>query len=728
MNRPSAPQHSDAKRTSASTSRTRNAARSAASKNAASSKRSSSSQKSAASSQAAGNRRSSKNGTARKTSSATTRSSAPQVRKTKKKPAQNLKKSTAPVKMKRNRKKNRPSFLDNPKFRVIAAIIIVLALVTGIDYFIHRDKIFGGVTVGKVDVSGMTVEEAANSISEAYSTQIADKTITIYGGEAVNALEAENPTPDQLTALAENYAVDEDDEESEGLLKVWNTNSTELDASIAAQSLAEEAFAKGRSDGFIFKRLFAAIFGIDIEPHLTISEKGIEAFAQTIDYTIGKPHTDSDISIEEGVATVIPGEDGMEINRDSFTRNLQASFLSEETDNPVFAVKVMNAPQRITQEKAQAVCDRVNASIANGCIFYYFGVGWEVKPSLLGSWITTVIEQKDGKWELTPYVNANWARSSILAQTKTWGDQTPVHISFSKDNGKIEVITDGSFKIPLVDDAITSLTAALFESSSAPTEAPQITIESIQAPERLDFEDALKTGVIGVISTYTTEYTNELSDEARNHNIHLMGDLLNNSIVKADGGTWSFHGTAGESNADAGFVGAGIILDGEYTEDVGGGICQAATTVFNAVYEAGFPIPVRHNHSLYIASYPAGRDAAVNYPDLDLEWENNSTSDVLLTTSYTDTTFTCTLYGVSPGYIVKSEVGDWEEGEKAETQEVKDPTLAPGEKVVKQKPADGRKITVIRRVYDGNGELVSEDYFRSTYDPKNEIVLVGPEE
>ncbi|MBQ1450316.1 MAG: VanW family protein, partial [Eggerthellaceae bacterium] len=375
----------------------------------------------------------------------------------------------------------------------------------------------------------------------------------------------------------------------------------------------------------------------------------------------------------------------------------------------------------------QEVCDRVNASIANGCIFYYFGVGWEVKPNLLGSWITTSIEQKDGKWQLTPYVNANWARSSILAQTKTWGDQTPVHISFSKDNGKLEVITDGSFKIPLVDDAISNLTAALFESSSAPSEAPQITIESIQAPEQMDFEDALKTGVIGVISTYTTEYTNEISDEARNHNIHLMGDLLNNSIVKADGGTWSFHGTAGESNADAGFVGAGIILDGEYTEDVGGGICQTATTVFNAVYEAGFPIPVRHNHSLYIASYPAGRDAAVNYPDLDLEWVNDSTSDVLLTTSYTDTTFTCTLYGVSPGYVVKSEVGEWEEGEKAKTQEVKDPTLAPGEKVVKQKPADGRKITVIRRVYDGNGELISEDYFRSSYDPKNEIVLVGPE-
>jgi len=648
--------------------------------------------------------------------------------KPKKKPSQNVNGQNAVAnKKKRRRRKNGPAFLYNRKFRFIAVIVICLALITGIDYFIHRDKIFGGITVGKVDVSGMTLDEAAASISNAYSTQISDKTITIFAGEALNTIENDNPTPEQLLALAESYEDVEDEDEADKLLKQWNTNSTELDASIAAQGLAEEAFEKGRGDGFVFKRIFAALFGIDIEPRMTISEKGIEAFASTIDHSIGSPHVDSDIYIEDGVAYVEAGVDGMEINRDSFTKKLESSFLDEGTENPVFAVKAVNTPQRISQEKAQAVCDRVNASIANGCIFYYFGVGWEVKPTLLGSWITTSIEKDGSSWKLTPYVNANWARSSILAQTRTWGDQTPVRIQFTKDNGKLEVLTDGSFKIPLIDDAIDELTKSLFESNSAPSEAPQITIEYIQAPEQMDFEDAYKTGVIGIISTYTTEYTNEISDEARNHNIHLMGDLLNNSIVSADGGTWSFHDTAGESNAEAGFVGAGIILDGEYTEDVGGGICQTATTVFNAVYEAGYPVLVRHNHSLYIASYPAGRDAAVNYPDLDLVWENDSTSDILLTTSYTDTTFTCTLYGVSPGYVVKSEVGEWEEGEKAETQEVKDPTLAPGEKVVKQKPADGRKITVIRRVYDGNGELVREDYFRSTYDPKNEIVLVGPE-
>lgn len=85
----------------------------------------------------------------------------------------------------------------------------------------------------------------------------------------------------------------------------------------------------------------------------------------------------------------------------------------------------------------------------------------------------------------------------------------------------------------------------------------------------------------------------------------------------------------GEANEEAGFQAAHAIINGEYDDAIGGGICQVATTVFNAVYEAGYPVTERRNHSLYISSYPTGRDAASAYPDLDLTWVNDGTSDVL---------------------------------------------------------------------------------------------------
>ena len=67
-------------------------------------------------------------------------------------------------------------------------------------------------------------------------------------------------------------------------------------------------------------------------------------------------------------------------------------------------------------------------------------------------------------------------------------------------------------------------------------------------------------------------------------------------------------------NFKFGYKNAGAIVDGEYTDEIGGGVCQVATTVYNAVYDAGYPIVERHNHTLYIASYPEGRDAAIAFP------------------------------------------------------------------------------------------------------------------
>ena len=156
-------------------------------------------------------------------------------------------------------------------------------------------------------------------------------------------------------------------------------------------------------------------------------------------------------------------------------------------------------------------------------------------------------------------------------------------------------------------------------------------------------------------------------------------------------------------------------------------MCQVATTVFNAVYDAGYPVLERRNHSLYIASYPAGRDAAVSYPDLDLVWQNDTASDVLLRTSYTDTTVTVTLYGVDPNYIVTTDTGDWEPGEKYKTKTVVDDTLEPGTSYTKTAGTNGMKIEVTRTVKTQDGDVVRQDLFQSVYNPVNEVIVKGPD-
>ena len=245
-------------------------------------------------------------------------------------------------------------------------------------------------------------------------------------------------------------------------------------------------------------------------------------------------------------------------------------------------------------------------------------------------------------------------------------------------------------------------------------------------PQRLTFQEAVDKGVVGPIGTFTTTYTTGQGTENRNHNIELVSQILDNSICKS-GETWSYNGTTGDCNEEKGFLGAGAIIDGEYTDSVGGGICQVATTVFDAVYESGLPVVERHNHSLYIASYPAGRDAAVSYPELDLVWRNDTASDVLVKVSTQVGSVTATLYGVDPGYQVTTETGQWEAGKKYSTTTKVDDTLAPGTSYVKTRGTDGSTIEVTRTVKDVNGNIVRQDLFASVYDPINEVILKGPD-
>lgn len=144
-----------------------------------------------------------------------------------------------------------------------------------------------------------------------------------------------------------------------------------------------------------------------------------------------------------------------------------------------------------------------------------------------------------------------------------------------------------------------------------------INISSTQIPKKLALNEALDIGVVSVISTYTTTYSSGAGTENRNKNIALASASLNNTIAEANGGRWSFNDCVGDATIERGYTEAGAIVGDRYTKSIGGGVCQVATTIFNAVYDSGLPIISRHNHDLHIASYPEGRDAAISYPYLD---------------------------------------------------------------------------------------------------------------
>ena len=107
------------------------------------------------------------------------------------------------------------------------------------------------------------------------------------------------------------------------------------------------------------------------------------------------------------------------------------------------------------------------------------------------------------------------------------------------------------------------------------------------------------------------------------NNIHTAADLLSGSIAKANGGSWSFNDIAGEATPDKGYQTAGAIVGGEYSDAVGGGRCQVATTVFNSVYLAGYQL--KKGTTIRFTLKATLRAETLPSPILILTWSGKTT-------------------------------------------------------------------------------------------------------
>jgi vancomycin resistance protein YoaR len=207
--------------------------------------------------------------------------------------------------------------------------------------------------------------------------------------------------------------------------------------------------------------------------------------------------------------------------------------------------------------------------------------------------------------------------------------------------------------------------------------------------------------------------------------VQLVAHLVDDKLI-APGATFSFNGTTGERSAEKGFLEAPVIVNGELQTGLGGGVCQVSTTVFNAAYEAGLPITARTNHALYISHYPLGRDATVNYPDVDLKFVNDTPHWLLLRTFVTSSSLVVNLYGAPQHRRVVTETSPLRFVSPAPIERSVDPSLKPGERVIEDYGVPAESTWVRRKVYAPGGKLLYDSTWYSNYVAEPRIVHLGP--
>jgi vancomycin resistance protein YoaR len=133
---------------------------------------------------------------------------------------------------------------------------------------------------------------------------------------------------------------------------------------------------------------------------------------------------------------------------------------------------------------------------------------------------------------------------------------------------------------------------------------------------------------------------------ARVHNIRLAAALINNTVIEP-GYEFSFNRRLGEPTADRGFLPATIFAEGRLEQDVGGGVCQVSSTVYNAALAAGLTITERHPHSRPVAYVPPGRDATT-YTDKDLRFINSTRRRIIVRSLLTSGGLAADIWELSP--------------------------------------------------------------------------------
>jgi vancomycin resistance protein YoaR len=262
---------------------------------------------------------------------------------------------------------------------------------------------------------------------------------------------------------------------------------------------------------------------------------------------------------------------------------------------------------------------------------------------------------------------------------------------------------------------------------------PGSTIAIVTAPIHPRMTVESLTGMVKIgKGSWTTTFFPDVSN-GNGANIRTPAKLLNGQVV-GPGQQFSFLQAMGTIDVAHGWAMGGVIQGGKsnHTGAIGGGVCSASTTMFNAAARAGLQIDERHAHFYYINRYPIGLDATVysnGVETWDLKWTNDTPYPIVIiarTTPGSRSTITIELWSrpidrtVAFTGQVKANIATATDGKQYGVS-----TLKPGQQNRAEYPTDGFDTSATRTVKDSSGNVIHTDTWKSHYTKVDGILQIG---
>ncbi|HEY1512947.1 MAG TPA: VanW family protein [Gaiellaceae bacterium] len=550
----------------------------------------------------------------------------------------------------------------------LAAIAVVLVL--PLFFAGSKSRLAAGTSIAGIDVGGLTAAQAKSQL-KAQADRLATVPVTFTAGGK------------QFRLTAEQLGVSAD----------WG-------------AAVDSAMRNGGGIGIVrgYRRLSLEIFPQDVAPPTRAYDAGLDYELQLITQKVNAPARDARL-VRRGLhITIAGGAPGRTVDRHLARDKIVAALASFSRARVSLPVTV--ATPHVTIASLTAAQRRASLVVS--------------APVRVIVGDTTL---RIPRWRLATILDLDTVRFSgpaadrYFARLEKQVDRAPKDAGFAVVSNGINVVPAEPGLALDVPRAATAVLAAAARPVNRVVRLPL----AVAQPKR-STAAAQAMGITGAVGTYETVYG---GDPNRIHNVQLVAHLVDNKLI-APGSTFSFNGTTGERSAAKGFLEAPVIVNGELQTGLGGGVCQVSTTVFNAAFEAGLPITARTNHALYISHYPLGRDATVNYPDVDLKFVNDSGHWLLLRTFVGPSSLVVTLYGTPMHRRVESVAQPLRYVAAPPVQKTVDATLKPGQIVVDDPGVPAQSTSVERKVYSEDGKLLSDATWYSSYRAEPKIVRVGP--
>ena len=571
----------------------------------------------------------------------------------------------------------------------------------------HVNRIYDGVSVRGINMSGLTLAEAEERLSVAFDPYPLAPVTVRYGDQS------------------------------------WTLTAADLGVDFDAGSAAEAAYEIGRRAAMgveaadrvaalqanLQEQLSAYRFGREVLADEAVDRSAGLVWLEARAREINRPVAEATLRVDGLDVVTTPSQTGYALdvsashaaiyqallNNSGATVELavneETPLLADVSQADVFMRQVLSGPVVLTASEPDldAQAPPPNYTIPQETLVNLTSL--EMTPQLDGS--MQLLASLDVE-PLRPQVQ-EWAAE--LAR-----EPRDARLDYDPETGEISVVTPSQTgRVLDVDATLQAIHQATLSDEHNAT-LPLALVEPAVNMHKID-----EMGIVELVATGTTSFRGSSAD--RVHNIATAATAVDNTVV-APGAVFSFNDTIGDVNAENGYTDSLIIWGDRTAVGIGGGVCQVSTTAFRAAFLGGFPIEERWNHGYVVSWYgQPGLDATIYTPTVDFKFRNTTGHHIIIKADLNEAkgTLTFNFYGTKPDWDVDVTGPEiLKESPPPPPIYQTDASLGAGEVRQVEYAKNGMDVAWRRVIRDSAGEVLSDEVLESSYTPWAAYYLVGP--